>query len=171
MQEKIKIISKSALQTQKIAKTIAEFLFNQSFIKKALIIGLKGELGGGKTTFIQGFAKELCIKEKILSPTFVIMKNFKIPTKGRFKKLYHFDVYRIGHDSEMNVLGFKDILSDSNNIVLIEWIDLIQNIIPKDSILFSFKFIDENTREILIEAPKDILNQLKVLKLDSYAGK
>ncbi len=167
MSKKIKIISKSSLQTQEIGKIIARALSKKSFFKKALVVGLKGELGGGKTTFIQGFAKGLDVKEKILSPTFVIMKNFSIQT-GKFRKLYHFDVYRISKISELKLLEFKNVLSNPKNIVLIEWVDLIKKAVPKRSITFTFSFIDENTRKIVIEIPNDIFNQLKMLKLDTY---
>ncbi|MDD5221040.1 MAG: tRNA (adenosine(37)-N6)-threonylcarbamoyltransferase complex ATPase subunit type 1 TsaE [Candidatus Pacebacteria bacterium] len=170
MSKRIEIISESSLKTKEIAKKIAIALTEKQFFKKALIIGLKGELGGGKTTFIQGFSQGLGIKEKILSPTFVIMKSFSMK-KGGFKKLYHLDVYRINGVSELKALGLKQILLDKKNIVLIEWVDMIEKAIPKDSVTITFSFISENTRKIIIEMPDYIFNQLKMLQLDSYGRK
>lgn len=106
------------------------------------IIALEGNLGSGKTTFIQGFAKGLGIKEKITSPTFVILKNFK--------NFYHIDCYRIQTPEEILSIGFKEIISNPNNIVAIEWPEKIKKILPKNIIKIKFKFIDKNTRKIII---------------------
>jgi len=170
MPKRIEIISESSFKTKEIAKKIAKALAGEYFYKKALVIGLKGELGGGKTTFIQGFAKGSDIKEKILSPTFVMMKSFSIK-KGKFRKLHHLDVYRIDSTAELKTLRFKEILSDKKNIVLIEWVDLIKKAVPKDSINITFSFVSENTRRITIEMPDHIFSQLKMLQLDSYGRK
>jgi tRNA threonylcarbamoyladenosine biosynthesis protein TsaE len=171
MFKEIKIISKSADQTKDIAKRIARFLQNRGVVFKATIVGLRGELGGGKTTFIQGFISALGVKEKILSPTFVIMKNFELKNKC-FRKVYHFDVYRINNEKEMDSLGFKDIVKDRFNLVLIEWSNLIEKIMPKDSILINFEFGDENTRIITIRFSSiDMFNKFKMLNLNVYGGK
>ena len=71
-------ITKSSAETKKIGEKTAEEILKRKLQKTAFVIGLKGELGGGKTTFLQGFAKGLMIKEKILSPTFVIIKRYKL---------------------------------------------------------------------------------------------
>ena len=73
-----KIITNSAKQTQMIAKILAEEILKSKYEKRAIILALSGELGAGKTTFLQGFAMGLGIDEKINSPTFVIMKRFEI---------------------------------------------------------------------------------------------
>ncbi|KPJ54730.1 hypothetical protein AMJ47_03795 [Parcubacteria bacterium DG_72] len=106
----------------------------------AFVIALKGDLGGGKTTFIQGMAKGLGIKEKILSPTFNILKKY-----GNF---YHFDCYRIEKPKEILDLGFKKIIQDPKNIVVVEWADKIKKIIPKHALWLNFKFVDKSKREI-----------------------
>ncbi len=82
---KIKYITNSPSQTKKLGEKFAKEVLGIKPDKTAFVIGLKGELGGGKTCFLQGFAKGLGIKEKILSPTFVILKRFKI-TKGAGRK-------------------------------------------------------------------------------------
>ena len=120
--------------------------------KKAFVLGLEGDLGGGKTTFLQGFAKGLGIKEKILSPTFVLMKRFSIKkNKSGFKDFYHLDCYRIENPKEILSLGFKKIISNSNNIVAIEWADRVKKILPKDILILKFEFINETTRKIWLK--------------------
>jgi len=130
-----------------------EFLRKQ---KQALIIGLEGDLGGGKTTFLQGFAKGLGIKEKILSPTFIIMRKFKIcedscSNSRRFLYFYHIDCYRIQKPKEILDLGFKKIISNPKNIVAIEWSDRIQKILPKGTLILKFQFANKNKRKISIK--------------------
>ncbi|GAI22799.1 unnamed protein product, partial [marine sediment metagenome] len=105
----------------------------------------EGDLGGGKTTFLQGFAKGLGIKEKILSPTFIILRKFLIP-KSQFLNFFHIDCYRISRPKEILDLGFKEIISNSKNIVTIEWAERIQKILPKETIILKFEFINQKTR-------------------------
>ena len=71
-------LSKSSSQTKKLGESLAKKFLKEKKQKGAKILGLEGDLGGGKTTFLQGFAKGLGLKEKILSPTFIIMRKFKI---------------------------------------------------------------------------------------------
>ena len=139
-------ITSSIKETQKIAEEFAKGCAKLSFAHRAVVVGLKGELGGGKTTFTQAFAKALGVKEKILSPTFVIFKKFKIKNKN----LYHFDCYRIKNSKEILELGFKEIISDPQNIVVIEWADNIKKILPPNTIWINFKLINTTTRGIMI---------------------
>lgn len=118
--------------------------------KGALIFGFKGDLGAGKTTFLQGLAKGLGIKDKITSPTFVIMNRFPIK-KGKFRNFYHFDCYRIENYKEIESLGFKEIISDSKNIVCIEWPEKIKRIIPKDVSFIKFDILEGDKRKIIID--------------------
>jgi tRNA threonylcarbamoyladenosine biosynthesis protein TsaE len=130
----------SAKQTQDLGKEFAKQILSIKNQKKAIVIGLLGNLGGGKTTFMQGFAKGLGIKEKILSPTFVVMKRF-----GAF---YHFDCYRFDKPEDVLELGWKEISLDPKNIVAVEWPEKIKKFLPKNTIFINFKFIDKNKREI-----------------------
>ncbi|PIP25023.1 MAG: tRNA (adenosine(37)-N6)-threonylcarbamoyltransferase complex ATPase subunit type 1 TsaE [Candidatus Nealsonbacteria bacterium CG23_combo_of_CG06-09_8_20_14_all_36_12] len=170
MSTKFEILTKNPSQTKKFGRILAKELLKAPLKKKktprynsgeALIIGLEGDLGGGKTTFLQGFAKGLGIKEKILSPTFVIMKRFKIrknscPNSCKFASFYHIDCYRIQKSKEILNLGFKEIISNPKNIVAIEWADRIKKIIPKKSIILKFKFINQTTREIKLSFPQGL---------------
>jgi len=117
----------------------------------AFVLGLVGELGGGKTTFLQGFARGLGIKEKILSPSFVIMKRFDISHKNpAFKAFYHIDCYRIEKVKEVLGLDFKEIISNPQNIVAIEWADRIWKILAKNTLILEFEFENRNKRRVKI---------------------
>jgi len=146
---KKKYLTINSSQTKKLGEILAQEILKDNIKKTALLLGLEGDLGGGKTTFLQGFAKGLGIKEKILSPTFVILKRFKIQD-SRFENFYHIDCYRIKKPKEILGLKFKEIINNPKNIVVIEWSDRIRQILPKDTPILKFKFIDKNQREILI---------------------
>ncbi|ETP73107.1 ATPase, YjeE family [Lachnospiraceae bacterium JC7] len=91
------------------------------------IICLDGDLGVGKTVFTQGFAAGLNIDDYVNSPTFTIVKEYE----GRLP-LYHFDVYRIGDSSEMEEIGYEDYFY-GKGVTIIEWPELILDIIPKEA--------------------------------------
>ena len=107
-------------------------------------------MGGGKTTFLQGLARGLEIKEKILSPTFVIFKKFTLH-KSVFQKFFHIDCYRIQKPDELLKLGFKEIIFSPSNIVAIEWADKIKKILPKNILILKFEFIAKNKRKITLK--------------------
>ena len=152
------IITKSSRETKEFAgKLIRELL--KSSKNKNLVICLEGNLGGGKTTFVQGLAEGLGIKEIVNSPTFLIMKKYTASNRKRTNacslllenkkyNLYHFDCYRISGYQEILDLGFEEIISGKNNIVLIEWSEKIKEILPKERINIKFEFVDEKTRKI-----------------------
>ena len=149
------IISKSPRETKNLAK---KFLREQLAIVgtknfssqnfSSPLICLKGDLGGGKTTFVQGIAEAMKIKEPVTSPTFLIMKKYQ-PLRGKYT-LYHFDCYRVKNAQEILDLGWEEIIKEKNNIILVEWAEKIKEILPKDSIWIKFGFVDENERKIEI---------------------
>jgi len=141
--------TKSHRQTQKLGEKFAREILKTPLQKEAMVLGLQGNLGGGKTTFLQGFAKGLGIKEKILSPTFVILKRFEI--RKSFKNLYHIDCYRLKNAKDILEIDFKKIIKDPKNIIAIEWSEKIKKLLPKNIILIDFKFIDKNKRELNIK--------------------
>jgi len=147
---KLKYLTTSSIQTKKLGEILAKETLKTKIKKTAQIFGLEGDLGGGKTTFLQGFAKGLGIKQKILSPTFVIIKRFQVPDL-RFQNFYHIDCYRVEKAKEILDLGLKKIILNPKNIVVIEWSDRVKKFLPKDTIILKFKFINEKTREIVLK--------------------
>lgn len=150
----IKFISTSSKETQKIGRDLAENLFKKKVKSNATVISLEGDLGGGKTTFTKGFASGLDLREKIKSPTFVIMRKYKIKIKSqksKVKNLYHFDCYRVINSKEITELGWKDIIKSPKNIILIEWGNKIKKILPRGTIYIKFDFIDNKKRKIRME--------------------
>ena len=167
-----KFITKSYKQTQELGKKMAQEILNCRFAKMTrschfseIVLCLYGDLGSGKTTFLQGFAKGLGVKEKILSPTFVILKRFKITKsqipnskiqtnpkfqipKSNFTNFYHIDAYRLRNYKDAEVLGLKEIFKNPKNIVAIEWPEKIKKILPKNAVKIKFKFILKNERSI-----------------------
>ncbi len=154
------IVSGNIKQTEKIAKDFVEELFfsKLSLGQKAIVAGLSGELGSGKTTFAQSFAKALGIKERVISPTFVLMKKHEIrSTKSetnskfkiqKFKTLIHIDAYRIKNPEEMFDLGWEEMIENPENIILVEWPENIKKIFPKNYFLLKFGHVDEKKRAI-----------------------
>lgn len=121
---------------------------------KAAVIALVGNLGAGKTTFAQGFAEGLGVKEKIQSPTFVILKEYEIHrhkiSKSCFKNFYHIDCYRLKNEKDAKTIGLEEILKNPENLVLIEWAERVKKILPKKQlIIVKFFHINEETRKIV----------------------
>ena len=153
-------------QTKKLGETLAKEILKTQPKKLAQILGLEGDLGGGKTTFLQGLARGLGIKQKILSPTFILMRKYQLTTnnkqlttKNRRLRVvscklksyfYHIDCYRIKKPKEILDLGFKEIISNPKNIVAIEWSDHVRKIIPEDSLIIKFELANKNKRKIVI---------------------
>ncbi len=118
------LLLSSPTETRKAAALLAkEIKKTKNQPKSALVIGLSGNLGTGKTTFIQGFARGLKIKRKITSPTFLIFRSYKLRA-ANYKFFYHVDVYRIEKAGDIQALGFKEIIKNPKNIVIIEWADI-----------------------------------------------
>lgn len=143
-----KYITGSEGETRRLAKKIAKKI-------KHGVVALTGELGAGKTTFVQGFAQGLGIKEKIISPTFVLIRQHPIPKTSSL--LYHIDLYRLEDAKDFRHLGLEEILSNPNNLVLIEWAEKAEKYLPKNTIWISFERIDENQRRIAIKYNANIL--------------
>lgn len=134
--------SSSPDETKKIARDIARKISNGT-------VALSGDLGSGKTTFVQGFAEGLGIKDKIISPTFVLIRQHQLPKSKRI--LYHIDLYRLEDPLELKNIGLEEIIENPNNIVLIEWAEKAKKLLPKNTIWINFKNLSENTRELIFK--------------------
>ena len=165
------MISKNIEDTEKIAK---EFLKKIRPIKTgATVVGLYGDLGTGKTTFTQFVAESLGVKNKVNSPTYVIMKKYKIqahpnpsqsegrrtspPTpllikgEGRnFKYLFHLDAYRLKNEKELSVLGWEEIISNKEHLVFMEWPENIKKAMPKKHHQIHIRHLKEGYRKFEI---------------------
>lgn len=147
MIEKSIFFTINSRQTKIFGEGLAQEILKTRPGKKALVIGLIGELGSGKTTFLQGFAGGLKIKERVLSPTFIIMRRFSV-SGPVFKNFFHIDCYRIKKTKELFEIGFNEIIGEAGNIIAIEWADRILKALPKDAIILKFDHIDANERRI-----------------------
>lgn len=143
-----KVISESLEQTGEIAREYICTL--ASLQKQATVVCLSGELGSGKTTFVQAFAKALGITERVTSPTFVLIKRYDID-QAQFTTLFHIDAYRLENGDELAVLGFGDLLNNPKHLICIEWPEHILGILPTKRHRISFRGITEHTREITFE--------------------
>lgn len=139
------VITDTFEATQQAGKDFAAALRNGG------VVALHGDLGSGKTTFVQGLAKGLGIEKQIISPTFIIMRTYKPGLKIkdlRFKKFYHVDLYRIESDRDIEGLGLLELLHDPNNIILIEWPDKIEHLLPESRIDIYFEYLGDDKRKI-----------------------
>jgi len=150
----MEIVTKSAKITREKGALLGKAVL---FKKGPIFIALEGDLGGGKTTFIQGFARGLGVKEEVTSPTFLIYKKYK--TKGK-KFFYHFDAYRVESEDFFS-LGFEEIAKDKKNIIAIEWSQRIKEIIPKEAVKIKFSFISSQERKLIIEGRSDIISGIE----------
>lgn len=147
-------ISHSVQETMRISEEWLKELFRNKIKiphfsnQHATVVGLYGNLGSGKTAFVKAVAKILGVNEEVTSPTFVIIKNYDIKNQI-FKKLIHIDAYRLEKGEELEVLKFKHLLNDKDNIIFIEWPENVADAMPENIIKISFEFIDENIRKIV----------------------
>ncbi|HBI16763.1 MAG: hypothetical protein UR60_C0039G0005 [Candidatus Moranbacteria bacterium GW2011_GWF2_34_56] len=138
------ITTKTAQETHDLGKRLAQKM------KGGEIICLEGDLGAGKTTFSQGFLRELGAEGALTSPTFVVMKQYAIKNKIlNLKNIYHIDTYRI-ESTDILDLGWEEIIKNKQNIVLVEWPERIKDVIPSNTIWINFEIVDEEKRKISI---------------------
>jgi tRNA threonylcarbamoyladenosine biosynthesis protein TsaE len=116
----------------------------------AVVIALHGDLGAGKTTFVQELGRQLGVGEDITSPTFTIMKGYET-TDDSFTHLIHMDAYRLEDESELAPLHFADILATPRTLFCIEWAEKIQNALPPQVLSVTLRVIDEVTRHITVD--------------------
>lgn len=134
----MKIKSESLRETANLVKFFAEEVQKTQSGKRALTIGLVGELGAGKTTFTKFFFRALGIKVRVVSPTFIFSRRYKTK-RGPFSNVWHFDVYRFNSPREAKEVGLKEAIGNSHNLVLIEWADKIKGILPRGTVWVEFK--------------------------------
>jgi len=142
----VEVMSRRLLDTEQAA---ADFVSKLKGGKQATVVGLQGELGSGKTTFVKGVAKALGVLETVTSPTFVIEKIYKLESQP-FLHLVHVDAYRLDEGKELVALGFADVLRDGGNLVLVEWPEHVSDVLPAGAETIRFSFVDDETRAIIL---------------------
>ncbi len=128
-----KYTSRNETDTLEIAQNIESEKFPN------MVICLIGELGSGKTLFVKGFAQALGLEDNITSPTFNLVKEY---LSGEMP-LYHMDVYRL--EGTTDNIGIQEYF-EKNGIIIVEWADMITDLLPEERLEIEFKVIDENTR-------------------------
>lgn len=153
----MEVITKSAEETKSLGRKIAADLVidHRPLAIKPLIFALTGDLGSGKTTFVQGFAQGLGIKTRIISPTFIIVRKYDIPISHQpltINHFYHIDLYRLEKNVEKEIinLGVDEIWNTPGNVVAIEWAEKIASVIPKEAVWIKFGTLGEEERRIQI---------------------
>lgn len=149
-------ITKSFKETKKLGLNFAKTL------EKGDVVCLYGDLGSGKTTFVQGVAEGLGIKRRIISPTFIIVRcyelqapHFAFASRGKqnskFKSLerfYHVDLYRIESERDIEGLGIEEIINNKNNIIAIEWAQNLKSFLHGKRIDVRFSYEKDKVRKI-----------------------
>ncbi|OGG98625.1 tRNA (adenosine(37)-N6)-threonylcarbamoyltransferase complex ATPase subunit type 1 TsaE [Candidatus Kuenenbacteria bacterium RIFCSPHIGHO2_12_FULL_42_14] len=154
-----KNITRSGQETERLGKKVAGSLFGPA------VFGLVGDLGAGKTQFVKGLALGLGIKAHITSPTFVLLKIYKIKNhqsaiinlQSSICNLVHIDCYRLADSSELLDLGFKEFLQNKNSLIVVEWADKIKSILPKDTIWIKFNHGKKPEERVIVFQNQDII--------------
>lgn len=137
------VVTSSIEETQEFAQEFAKSL------KPGNIVALYGELGAGKTIFVQGLAKGLGFRGKVFSPTFIFMRPYKISNqKSKIKTLYHIDLYRLEEIADLKNIGIEEFISEKNSVSAIEWAEKIEHLLPKKVIKIKMERISETERKI-----------------------
>lgn len=114
------------------------------------VLELRSDLGGGKTTFVRGLARGMGSKDNVASPTFTISREYNAGDKT----LYHFDFYRLP-DPGLVANELAEVVDDPQAVVVVEWADVVENVLPPDGITITIKSTGEDARDITIEYPEN----------------
>lgn len=141
-------ITQSAGETQEVGRSLAVSLKSRERRNVvSTVVCLYGELGSGKTTFVQGFAQGLGITARLPSPTFIIVRRYSIPSHNFF---YHVDLYRVTEE-KLEELGLFEFLADVHSFVAIEWAEKLGVLLPRRRIDIRFSLMDDGARKISIK--------------------
>lgn len=136
-------VAENLTATQQFAKKLARTF------KGGEVIGLIGDLGAGKTTLVQFLAQTLGVKETVNSPTFVLMKIYRVTRNGlSVTRLVHVDAYRLNSGQELTNIGLSEYLGRQDTVVVIEWADKVKEILPIDAVIINIKEGKEENQRI-----------------------
>lgn len=151
------LLSHSPEQTRLLGETLAPSL------RAGDVVALIGELGAGKTCFVQGLARGLGIAGPVRSPSFTLINEYPLP--GRRGKFFHVDLYRLEDPlNEALTFGLDDYLLSGEGICVIEWAEKAEAILPADHLQVTLRFIDDFKRGLLVQA----LGRRSQAILDAY---
>ena len=139
------IITKRPQETAAVGEKLARDLASR---EDSHILCLYGQLGSGKTTFTQGFARGLGIASRLLSPTFIIVRRYQIPKKESY--LYHVDLYRLNKVTEMEEIGLPEIFADPASYTVVEWAERLGELLPNNRIDIRFEVMDDERHIVTI---------------------
>lgn len=139
------ITTTNAAETEAIARAIGMQL------KGGEVIELVSDLGGGKTTFTRGLAHGMGSHDHVASPTFMISRVYKV---GRLE-LHHFDFYRLP-EAGLIEHELEDILGDPRSVVVVEWSDVVQHVLPKDRLTIKIESAEGEARTLRLQAPESL---------------
>ncbi|KKW21784.1 MAG: hypothetical protein UY71_C0006G0002 [Parcubacteria group bacterium GW2011_GWB1_52_7] len=148
MAKRFSILTKNELSA--LAKKLAAKVLKLSKGNNARLISLSGELGGGKTTFTQFFAKALGVRGRVLSPTFVVAHEHPIAKKSPYRRLIHIDAYRIDGKKFFDSTEIRRYLKNPENIVVIEWGERISKWIPKSDVTMHLQHYKSRYRKVCV---------------------
>ena len=152
MENSIKIANQNTLPSGGegvgLREAARQFINANALQEKGLVIAFYGKMGAGKTTFIKALCEELGVEDVITSPTFAIVIEYSLPLGGRLEgALYHFDFYRIKKIEEVYDMGYEDYFY-SGNLCLIEWPELIEDLLPEDALRVTIEEQPDGSRII-----------------------
>ncbi|HSA06169.1 MAG TPA: tRNA (adenosine(37)-N6)-threonylcarbamoyltransferase complex ATPase subunit type 1 TsaE [Candidatus Gastranaerophilales bacterium] len=142
MSTPFKFIAENLSDTKKFAEILSKFISSLG-----ILICLYGDIGSGKTTFVKYLAEFLGIKQKVTSPSFVILNEYHSPKTS----LYHFDLYRLEKEGVDTIIDeLSEYTEKENSVTIIEWAEFSSDNLPKNRLEIQIKYLDETKREFLI---------------------
>jgi len=135
---------------EELALFAEQFLneISKSEVSGSVVVGITGDLGAGKTTFVQILAKLLGVIDVVTSPTFTIMKGYETAPGAPFSTLIHMDAYRIEDKDELRPLRLAEIMQQPKTLICIEWAERIYEALPENTHFLSFTTPDLEVRQI-----------------------
>jgi len=153
----LEFLSRSPSQTQRLGARLGVLL------KGGDVICLEGHLGSGKTCLTQGIGRGWGISETLVSPTFVLVREYTRPDDEL--RLYHVDLYRIEDANEALTLGIEDVLGSDQAICIFEWAERARSLMPEDHLWINLEYVDEMQRSLHFSARgerhKELLRQFR----------
>ena len=148
MRERSRIVTLNARATKRAAAKILALALRRE--QRPIILALSGDLGSGKTTFVQGLARALGIRARVQSPTFVLIRWYEVKTRRkRLRHLIHIDAYRLDSAAEAGRLGLRELFRRRDDLIVVEWADRIRKLIPKRARWIEFFHATPPSRRII----------------------